>query len=89
MPVRSRARAARPNRVRSGNGRVSGFCAICGTITGQHAFVSGKRRRWQWVGEPVGDVRHYTVCDICEYQTDVTAGLSTPPRQREGGTSGG
>ena len=83
MSVRSRARTARSTRVRTGNSRVSGFCAICGTVTAQHAFVSGRRRRWQWLGEPVGDVRHYSVCDTCEYQTDVTEGVFAP-QQRDG-----
>jgi hypothetical protein len=84
MPARVRARTARSSRVRNGNGRVSGFCAICGTVTAQHAFVSGRRRRWQWIGEPVGDVRHYAVCDTCGYQTDVTDATTSPPQQRDG-----
>ena len=78
MPARARARTARSSRVRTGNGRVAAFCAICATVTAQHAFVSGTRRRWQWVGEPVGDVRHYTICDVCGYQTDSTVA----PQQR-------
>ncbi|MDX6255786.1 MAG: hypothetical protein QOJ11_2120 [Frankiales bacterium] len=80
MPARSRL--ARPARVRTGNGKVAGFCAICATVTAQHGFTSGRRRRWQWLGSPVGDVRHYTVCDTCGYQTDVTAARTTAPQQR-------
>jgi hypothetical protein len=82
MPARSRARTSRSARVRTSNGKVAGFCAICSTITAQHAFISGRRKRWQWLGEPVGDVRHYTVCDTCGYQTDVTAARTTAPQQR-------
>jgi hypothetical protein len=84
MPVRRRTRTVRTTRVRTGNGRVADFCAICTTITAQHAFVSGRRKRWQWIGGPVGDVRHYTVCDTCGYQTDVTAQRLSPPQQRDG-----
>ena len=82
MVARSRVRTSRPARVRTGNGKVAAFCAICATITAQHAFISGRRKRWQWLGEPVGDVRHYTVCDTCGYQTDVTAAKTSPPQQR-------
>lgn len=85
MPARARARTTRSSRVRAGNGRVSGFCAICATITAQHAFVSGRRRRWRWLGEPVGDLRHYTVCDTCEYQTELT--LAPPPQRHSSAES--
>jgi hypothetical protein len=84
MPVRSRARTARSSRVRTGNGRIAGYCAICQTVTAQHAFTSGRRKRWQWVGPPVGDLRYYTVCDSCGYQTDVTSARTTAPQQRDG-----
>jgi hypothetical protein len=80
MLARSRVRTARPARVRTGAGRVAAFCAICTTITAQHAFTSGRRKRWQWLGEPVGDVRHYSVCDTCGYQTEVSP--PTAPQQR-------
>ena len=69
--------------MRAGTGRVAAFCAICTTVTAQHAFTSGRRKRWQGTGAPVGDLRHYTVCDTCGYQTDVTAEQTTPPRQRD------
>lgn len=83
MSARTRARAAtRAARVRTRNGTLVAFCAICGTVTDQHAFTSGRRKRWQWLGSPVGDLRHYTVCNTCGYQTDVTAARTTPPQQR-------
>lgn len=85
MPARTRT--TRGTRVRTGNGTVAAFCAICTTVTAQHAFTSGRRKRWQWMGAPVGDIRHYTVCDTCGFQTDVTAERTTPPQQRHSGAS--
>jgi hypothetical protein len=71
-------RTTRSGRVRVRTGALAAYCTICTTVTGQRAFTSGRRRRWQLAGPPVGDVRHYTVCDVCGYQAELPASGQGP-----------